>query len=271
MVAGAPIGAYNASKAALIHLTRQLAGELGPTVRVNGIAPAVVKTDFAKALYESDEQGVADRYPMKRLGVPNDTSKLAAFLLSDDAAWITGQTVVIDGGITSRRRALMADRVALVTGSTSGIGAAVVATAGRGRHPGRRSTRRSSVDAGAAMVAELGPDHAHYVQGDIADPADAARLVAETVERFGRLDVLVNNAGTTVRIPHDDFDAASPEVFRRLFEVNVIGTWQVTVAAHAAPAGERRRRRSSTCRRSPACGRLAPRSPTRSARPPSTT
>jgi 3-oxoacyl-[acyl-carrier protein] reductase len=101
VVPGPFIGAYNASKAALIHLTRQLAQELGPKVRVNGIAPAVVKTDFAKALYENDEQGVADRYPLKRLGVPNDTAKLAAFLLSDDAAWITGQTVVIDGGITS--------------------------------------------------------------------------------------------------------------------------------------------------------------------------
>jgi NAD(P)-dependent dehydrogenase (short-subunit alcohol dehydrogenase family) len=101
LVAGAPIGAYNASKAALIHMTRQLAGELGPTVRVNGIAPAVVKTDFAKALYEHDEAGVASRYPLKRLGIPNDTSKLAAFLLSDDAAWITGQTVVIDGGVTA--------------------------------------------------------------------------------------------------------------------------------------------------------------------------
>jgi NAD(P)-dependent dehydrogenase (short-subunit alcohol dehydrogenase family) len=101
VVPGPFIGAYNASKAALIHLTRQLAGELGPKVRVNGIAPAVVKTDFAKALYEADEEGVASRYPLKRLGIPNDTSKLAAFLLSDDASWITGQTVVIDGGITS--------------------------------------------------------------------------------------------------------------------------------------------------------------------------
>jgi 3-oxoacyl-[acyl-carrier protein] reductase len=101
VVAGPFIGAYNASKAALIHLTKQLAQELGPAVRVNGIAPAVVKTDFAKALYENDEEGVASRYPMKRLGVPNDTAKLAAFLLSDDASWITGQTVVIDGGITS--------------------------------------------------------------------------------------------------------------------------------------------------------------------------
>jgi 3-oxoacyl-[acyl-carrier protein] reductase len=102
VVPGPMIGAYNASKAALIHLTRQLAQELAPAVRVNGIAPAVVKTDFAKALYENDEEGVANRYPMKRLGVPNDTSKLAAFLLSDDASWITGQTVVIDGGITAR-------------------------------------------------------------------------------------------------------------------------------------------------------------------------
>jgi NAD(P)-dependent dehydrogenase (short-subunit alcohol dehydrogenase family) len=101
VVAGPLIGAYNASKAALIHMTKQLAQELGPAVRVNGIAPAVVKTDFAKALYENDEEAVASRYPMKRLGVPNDTSKLAAFLLSDDASWITGQTVIIDGGITS--------------------------------------------------------------------------------------------------------------------------------------------------------------------------
>jgi 3-oxoacyl-[acyl-carrier protein] reductase len=68
---------------------------------VNGIAPAVVKTDFAKALYEKNEEAVAARYPLKRLGSTQDTSKLAAFLLSDDASWITGQTVVIDGGITS--------------------------------------------------------------------------------------------------------------------------------------------------------------------------
>jgi 3-oxoacyl-[acyl-carrier protein] reductase len=99
LVPGPFLGAYNASKAALIHMTRQLAQEMGPTVRVNGIAPAVVKTDFARALYENDEQAVANRYPLKRLGVPSDTSKLASFLLSDDASWITGQTVVIDGGI----------------------------------------------------------------------------------------------------------------------------------------------------------------------------
>ena len=101
--AGSPIGAYNASKAALIHLTRQLGVELGPKVRVNAIAPAVVKTTFAKALYEGREDEVADAYPLKRLGVPADTAKAAAFLLSDDASWITGETLVVDGGVTLGR------------------------------------------------------------------------------------------------------------------------------------------------------------------------
>jgi ketoreductase RED2 len=124
----------------------------------------------------------------------------------------------------------MAERVALVTGSTSGIGESVVRRlAAAGARVVINSTK--SVAAGEAMVAELGADNAHYAQGDIAVAEDASRMVAEAVERFGRLDVLVNNAGTTERIPHDDFEKASPEVFRRLFDVNVIGAWQVTVAA----------------------------------------
>jgi NAD(P)-dependent dehydrogenase (short-subunit alcohol dehydrogenase family) len=98
--AGAPLGGYNASKAALIHMTRQLGVELGPKVRVNAIAPAVVKTTFAKALYEGREDEVAQAYPLKRLGVPEDTSKAGVFLLSDDAGWITGETLVVDGGVT---------------------------------------------------------------------------------------------------------------------------------------------------------------------------
>ena len=96
---GPMLGAYNVSKAALIHLTRQLAQELGPKVRVNAIAPAVVKTDFARALYEGREEEAAAAYPAGRLGRPEDTAKLAAFLLSDDASWITGECVVIDGGL----------------------------------------------------------------------------------------------------------------------------------------------------------------------------
>lgn len=94
------IGYYGATKAMLKHMTEELAVELGPEVRINGIAPAVVKTQFATALYADREDEVAAQYPLKRLGVPSDISGAAAFLLSDDAAWMTGQTVVLDGGVT---------------------------------------------------------------------------------------------------------------------------------------------------------------------------
>jgi 3-oxoacyl-[acyl-carrier protein] reductase len=94
-----PIGIYGASKAALIHLTGQLALELAPRVRVNAVAPAVVKTAFASLLYEGREEQVAAGYPLGRLGVPGDVASAVAFLASDDAAWITGQTLVVDGGL----------------------------------------------------------------------------------------------------------------------------------------------------------------------------
>ncbi len=95
---GSPLGIYGISKAALIHETAQLAAELGPTIRVNAMAPAVVKTRFAAKLYEADEEGAANVYPLKRLGHTDDTSKLGAFLLGPDSTWITGVTVPIDGG-----------------------------------------------------------------------------------------------------------------------------------------------------------------------------
>ncbi|MEZ0093220.1 SDR family oxidoreductase [Streptacidiphilus sp. EB129] len=94
------IGMYGASKAALIQLTQQLAHELAPTVRVNAVAPAVVRTKFAEALFAGHEEQVANSYPLKRLGLPADVGGAVAFLLSDQASWITGQTLVLDGGLT---------------------------------------------------------------------------------------------------------------------------------------------------------------------------
>ncbi len=94
------IGWYGVSKAALIHLTLELGHQLGPDVRVNAVAPAIVKTKFAEALYDGREEEVASAYPMKRLGVPEDIAGAVSFLLSGDASWITGQTLVVDGGVT---------------------------------------------------------------------------------------------------------------------------------------------------------------------------
>ncbi len=96
------IGAYNVSKAALIHLTRQLAQELAPGVRVNAVAPALVKTDMARALWEPNEAAAAKMHPLGRLGVPDDIAAAALFLCSDASGWMTGETVVVDGGAAVR-------------------------------------------------------------------------------------------------------------------------------------------------------------------------
>ncbi|KOX26302.1 MULTISPECIES: SDR family oxidoreductase [unclassified Streptomyces] len=93
------IGAYGISKAAMVNLTLQLAHEFAPIVRVNSIAPAVVKTKFAQALYEGREAEAAAAYPLGRLGEPEDIGGAAAFLTSSQSEWITGQTLVVDGGI----------------------------------------------------------------------------------------------------------------------------------------------------------------------------
>lgn len=92
------IGIYNATKAALLHLTRTLAAELAPDVRVNAIAPGLVKTDMARALWEPNEARIGASMPLGRLGEPADIANAALFLASDMASWITGQTIVVDGG-----------------------------------------------------------------------------------------------------------------------------------------------------------------------------
>ena len=103
IIANTVIGAYGMSKAADHHLVRNLAAEWGPkNVRVNAIAPGLIKTDFAKALWE-DEKRRTEREantPLRRLGVPRDIGGIAVFLASDAAAFITGQTIVADGGVT---------------------------------------------------------------------------------------------------------------------------------------------------------------------------
>ncbi len=119
-------------------------------------------------------------------------------------------------------------RVVLVTGSTSGIGAATALRfAAQGDTVVFNSVR--SVEAGEQLVAQI--PGSLYVQADISIAEDCTRLVAQVLERFGALDVLVNNAGVTKMIPHHDLAAASVDVWREIFEVNVFGTWNLSVAA----------------------------------------
>ena len=122
-------------------------------------------------------------------------------------------------------------KVALVTGSSSGIGQAVArALAGAGAAVMINSS--TSVEAGEKVAASL--PRAAYVQADVGDQRACEKLVAATVDTFGRLDVLVNNAGTTKVIAHEDLESATDEIWRRIFEVNVLGAWHMTRAA-AAP------------------------------------
>ena len=93
------IGHYNVTKAALIHLTKSLAKELAPGVRVNAVCPGLVKTDMARALWEPNEAAVARMVPLDRLGEVEDIARAVLFLSSDAASWITGTTLVVDGGM----------------------------------------------------------------------------------------------------------------------------------------------------------------------------
>ncbi len=95
------IGWYNVTKAAVLHLTRQLAFELAPDVRVNALAPGLVRTKLAAALWEGPgEEKIARNVPLRRLGLPDDIATAALFLASDASSWVTGQTFVVDGGTT---------------------------------------------------------------------------------------------------------------------------------------------------------------------------
>jgi len=122
----------------------------------------------------------------------------------------------------------LAGQVAIVTGSSSGIGAATATRlAAEGAAVVVNSS--SSVEAGERVAASL--PNAVYVQASVADEVACRRLVASTIERFGRLDILVNNAGTTTVIAHADLDAVTDEIFHRILDTNLLGTWYLTRAA----------------------------------------
>lgn len=94
------LGYYNATKAALLHLTRQLATELAPKIRVNSIAPGIVRTDMARVLWEEREEQVLSRTPLARIGDPEDIANAALFLASPASSWITGTMLTVDGGMS---------------------------------------------------------------------------------------------------------------------------------------------------------------------------
>ncbi|EKT79997.1 SDR family oxidoreductase [Rhodococcus opacus] len=123
--------------------------------------------------------------------------------------------------------------VALITGATGGIGSAV---ARRLHREGMRVvvSSSSSITQGQRLADELVP--AAYIRADLTDPVQARHLVDETIKHFGQLDLLVNNAAAFAQIPHEDLEAVTPEVWRRLFDVNVIGAWCAIQAAQPALA-----------------------------------
>ena len=125
----------------------------------------------------------------------------------------------------------MSERVALITGSTSGIGAATARRLGRDGYKVALHSRRSA-DVGKRMAAEL--PGASYHQADLADEAALRGLVAAVVKHHGRLDVLINNAGESIRIPHVDLKAATPAVWRRMLDVNLIAPFVLITEAEAA-------------------------------------
>lgn len=96
------IGFYNATKASVLHLTRQFAYELAPGVRVNAVAPGLVRTKLAQALWEDNEERINAALPLGRIGEPEDIAHAVSFLAGDESSWMTGQSIVVDGGALVR-------------------------------------------------------------------------------------------------------------------------------------------------------------------------
>ncbi|WP_371600515.1 SDR family oxidoreductase [Streptomyces sp. NBC_00564] len=99
---GPNVGAYGTSKAALLHLTQQLAGELAPKVRVNSVSPGLVRTEMARFVWEHAEDELGAGLPLGRIGRPEDIARAVTWLASDAAGWITGADLLVDGGTRVR-------------------------------------------------------------------------------------------------------------------------------------------------------------------------
>jgi NAD(P)-dependent dehydrogenase (short-subunit alcohol dehydrogenase family) len=125
----------------------------------------------------------------------------------------------------------MFEKVALITGSTAGIGAATARRLAKDGYTIALHSARS-VEAGQKMAAEL--PGASYHQADLADDAATRALVASVLDKHGRLDVLVNNAGLSIRIPHADLKAATPALWRQMLDVNLISPFVLVTEAEAA-------------------------------------
>lgn len=246
--------AYAASKAALISLTKSLACEWAAKgIRVTAVAPGYVRTPMVAEL---ERTGKADlglvrrRIPMGRIGRPDEIASAIGFLASDEARYITGSVLAIDGGWAAfnqpgdahpavpgtptaelaRPEAAPDPRVVVVTGAGRGIGAAI---ARRFAAQGDRVVIADR-DGAEAMAAELGEGHLGLPM-DITNDADVARVFAEVERRFGCIDVLVNNAAIA-----DVFRPAleqKAEDLAPILEVNVTGAFNCTREALRLMAG----------------------------------
>ncbi len=259
--------AYAASKAAMEAFSRSLAMELGPEgITVNTIRPGSVRTPMLGALTQAEIDAENARIPLGRFGEPEDAAGLVAFLASDDAAWISGADIPLDGGtLAARGRAnvqavraarargggarvsgagidgggaagaggRLAGRVALVTGASRGIGAALcrgLAAEGAAVAIHHRPGAQEAADA-EALARELRDDGARaaVVSGDVADKAQVEAFVAAARERLGPLDLLVANAAATARVPWTEIDG---DEWRRVLGANLDGLLWCAQAVH---------------------------------------
>ncbi|CAG2111561.1 unnamed protein product, partial [Medioppia subpectinata] len=219
---------YCMSKAAMDMFGKCIAVELGPKgIRVNTVNPGAVRTNIIEAQGASKEVAnqvydiFSRKYPVGRAGEGLDIAYNILYLASDESSFVTGTSLVSDGGHVAANVSM--DAVALVTGSSSGIGAATAILFAKSGAKvvvtGRNADKVAEVAKQCAEVSPTGVSAVLRVVADVTQEEDLRRLVTETVDTFGRLDVLVNNAGTVSMCPiYDDQFIAS---YKNILEINL--------------------------------------------------